>query len=106
MQFLTTKFTRQSSLDFQLQKPSLIAPMSGYLVRELIELAEVYLSCKVPNYAMSLFRTVTIGFPGSFIVDVVGLTFKILEPGARTSYKPSKFFFERRLLCIYLASLS
>ena len=66
----------------------------------------VSLSRRVLNFAMALFRTVTIGFPGSLIVDDVGLTFKLFEPGARTSYRPSKFFFERRLPCIFLANFS
>ena len=57
-------------------------------------------SC-VPNLAISLFLTVTTGFPGSLIVDVVGLTLGMLEPGASTSYRPSEFFFERRLPCIF-----
>ena len=53
-----------------------------------------------------LFLTVTTGFPGPLIVDVVGLTLRIFEPGASTSYRPSIFFFERRLPCIFLASLN
>ena len=37
-------------------------------------------SC-VPNLAISLFLTVTTGFPGSLMVEVVGLPFRIWEPG-------------------------
>ena len=60
----------------------------------------------VPNFAISLFLTVTSGFPGSLIVEVVGLTFRICEPGASTSYNPSKFFFDRRFPWIFRARLS
>ena len=63
-------------------------------------------ACSVPNFAIPLFRTGKTGLPGSFIVDVVGLIFRICNPGASTSYKPSKVFLERRLPCIFLANLS
>ena len=74
--------------------------------RSVYTINGVCLSYNVPNFAMSLFPTVTIGFPGSLIVDIVGFTFKIIKPGASTSCSPSKFFFERRLPCSFLANFT
>ena len=58
------------------------------------------------NSAILLLRTVTLSFPGSFIVEFVGLSFKFFDPGAKTSYRPSKFFFDLRFPCILRASLT
>ena len=62
-------------------------------------------SC-VPNFAISLFLTVTTCFSRSLIVEVVGLIFRICEPESITSYNPSKFFFERRFPWIFRAKLN
>ena len=40
MQFLYAKLTSQTSLDFQLRKPSMISPTLENLAQELMELAE------------------------------------------------------------------
>ena len=81
------------------------SPFRGPL-RSAYNFNGVCFSCKVPNFTMSLCLTVTTGFPGSLVVDVVELTLRIFKPGASTSYRPSIFFFERRLLCIFLATFN
>ena len=48
----------------------------------------------------------TIGFTGIFIVEVVGLTFKIFNPEAGTLYRPSRFFLDGLLPCIFRTSFS
>ena len=60
----------------------------------------VWLSFWVPIFAILLLRTVTIAFPGFFIVELLGLTFGICDPSASTSYNPSRFFFDMLFHCI------
>ena len=48
-------------------------------------------SC-VPNLAKSPFKTVTVGFPGSLIDEVVGPTLAMMRLGASISCRSSKFF--------------
>ena len=55
----------------------------------------VHLPCNVPKFAMSFFLTVTRALPGSLMLDVIGLTIKISDPGANTSESPSRVFLKR-----------
>ena len=58
-------------------------------------------SCLVPNFAMSLFRTVTSTLPGSRITNVCWFVLWTTEPGASTSYGPPRFFLERLYGCLF-----
>ena len=59
----------------------------------------------MPNFAISLLPTVTLGLPGPLMVEVVGLTFSMLDPGANTSKRLSKFFLDILSPCTLRASL-
>ena len=64
-------------------------------------LSGVCRSSGVRNSAVSLLQTMTTEFPGSLIVEVARLTLITFDPGARTSYMPSKFFFDLRFPRIF-----
>ena len=51
-------------------------------------------SARVPNLAISLFRTRTSGTPGSFISAVVGDVLTIVLPGANVSQRPRRSPFD------------
>ena len=57
----------------------------------------------VPNFGISEFLTCISCRLGSFLTLVVGLIFPTVLPGARTSYKLSKFFFWRCFVWIFCA---
>ena len=52
----------------------------------------VCLSCNIPNFAISLLRTVTICLPGSLMVEFLGLTFSIFDPGAKNLMEALQIF--------------
>ena len=60
----------------------------------------------MPNLAKSEFLMVTSLFPGSFITEVNVSVFTTEEPGANTSYKPSRLFLDRFVRCLLLASFT
>ena len=63
----------------------------------------VSLSFRVPNIAISEFRTRTSGLFCSVMTLFVGLIFPTVLPGARTSYSPSKIYFCLCVACILRA---
>ena len=65
----------------------------------------VWRSAFVPNLAKSELRMVTSLFPGSFITAVNLSVFTTEEPGANTSYSPTRIFLEHFNRGLFFASL-
>ena len=63
-------------------------------------------SSHVPVLSLSLLRTVTSILPGSLMTDVYSSAWWKFEPGARTSYRPSRLFLKSFLGWRIRASLS
>ena len=60
-------------------------------------------SAFVPNFARSKFRIVTSLLPGSLITDVFSVVLITYDPGASTSYRPSRLFFDRFICGFFFA---
>ena len=66
----------------------------------------VFRSAFVPNFARSEFLIVTSLLPGSLITEVFSVVLMTDDPGASTSYRPSRLFFDRFICGLFFANLS
>ena len=87
-----------------LMTSSVIFPVCSLGRRFPYNCNSVWRSAFVPNLAKSEFRIVTSLLPGSFITDVYLSDFTTEEPGASTSYSPSRLFFDRFVRGLFLPS--
>ena len=60
----------------------------------------------MPNLTRSECLTVTSLLPGSFIIEMCLFDFMTDEPSAKTSYKPSKLFFDRMDMGFFFANFN
>ena len=63
-------------------------------------------SAFVPNFAKFEFLIVTSLFPGSLMTEVCSFVLITEDPGAKTSYKPSRLFFKIFVRCLFFVSFT
>ena len=74
--------------------------------RSAYTLSCVWCSSSVSKFAKSLLCTLTPNFPGSLMVNVIGLSFMLLDSVASFSYEPSRFIFDFLFSWVLLAIFS
>ena len=87
-------------------RSSVIFPVGTFGLRSASHFKSICLWAFVPNLAKSDFLTITSFRPGCLIIEVCSFDFMTDEPGAKTSYSPSRVFFDLLDLCFFFASFN
>ena len=85
---------------------SVVLPVGCFGRRLAYTCSSVSRSAFVPNFARSEFLIVTSLLPGSLITEVCSFVLITDDPGARTSYKPSRLFFDLFVRGLFLANFT